>query len=83
MNFKARTASCLKSEKLEIIKLPNEVLYSGVVKNDVSEYQLDINMKRNELAKLEFNTNDNFCTFENDPRQLFYEVKDWQVSIKD
>ncbi|MGA0082900.1 MAG: hypothetical protein ACO3H5_04600, partial [Candidatus Nanopelagicales bacterium] len=71
------------SEKLEIIKLPNEVLYSGVVKKEVSVYQIDVNMKKNELAKIEFKTNDNFCIFENDPRQLFYEVKDWQLSIKD
>jgi len=44
---------------------------------------MNLNMKQNELAKLEFMTSDNFCTFENDPRQLFYEVKDWQLSIKD
>jgi hypothetical protein len=83
LNFKARAASCLNSEKLEIIKLPNEVLYSGVVKKEASEYQIDVNMKKNELAKIEFKTNDNFCIFENDPRQLFYEVKDWKLSIKE
>jgi len=81
LNFKARTASCLNSEKLEIIKLPTEILYSGVVNSEVNEYKIDISMKKNELAKLEFKTNDNFCTFENDPRQLFYEVKDWQLLI--
>ena len=81
LNFKARAAACLNSEKLEIIKLPNEILYSGIVNNEINEYVVDINMRKNELAKLEFKTNNNFCTFESDPRQLFYEVKDWQLLI--
>jgi hypothetical protein len=51
------------------------------VNSEVNEYKIDISMKKNELAKLEFKTNDNFCTFENDPRQLFYEVKDWELII--
>jgi hypothetical protein len=80
LSFLARTAPCLDSEKFIIRKLPHQVLYTGIITNQSKEFSLKLDVSEYELAKLEFITEDNFCKVENDPRQLFYEIKNWKVS---
>ena len=80
LSFFARTAPCLELEQFMIRKLPDQVLYSGTLTNQSKEFNLKIDVSKNELAKLEFITGDNFCNVENDPRQLFYEIKNWKFT---
>jgi hypothetical protein len=79
ISFFARTAPCLDSGKFIIRRLPHQVLYTGIITNQSKEFSLKLDVSEYELVKLEFITGDNFCKVENDPRQLFYEIKNWRL----
>ena len=80
LTFDLTNPKCLESKNIMITKLPSNVLMENTLINSREKIELEIMMQEHELAKIEFRTDSNYCSVDNDPRQLHFEIKNWNVA---
>ncbi len=80
VTFDLTVPKCLESKNIQITKLPSSIIIENTLMKGPKKIDLEITMQEHELAKIEFRTDSNYCLFENDPRQLHFEIKNWSVT---
>lgn len=78
--FELKTPDCVSENKMEIIKLPNKSMAQLNINQKASRYEIEFVNNDSGITKLMFKTEDLFCNFQDDPRNLFFELKNYKIS---
>ncbi len=80
LDIQIKTPPCLQERELTFVALPDTQLKKITIDAKSSNYSIQIPPSRYNLTKIQFFTNDEFCKIENDPRDLFFEIKNYKIN---
>lgn len=79
VNMTIKAAECLEQTNLKISKTSNQVLFVETI--SPKKKNLDFILENNEstITQLKFEVENNYCQIEGDPRNLYFEVKNFEI----
>ncbi len=80
LDIQIKTPPCLQERELTFVALPDTQLKKITIDAKSSNYSIQIPPSRYNLTKIQIFTNDEFCKIENDPRDLFFEIKNYKIN---
>jgi hypothetical protein len=80
LDIQIKTPPCLQERELTFVALPDTQLKKIAIDAKSSNYSIQIPPSRYNLTKIQILTNDDFCEIENDPRDLFFEIKNYKIN---
>jgi hypothetical protein len=75
LEFEIKPAKCLESQDIRIVEAGGEDLYQGELNKFGEKFKFILNFENEIVKRIEIITKSNPCRFENDPRDLFFEIK--------
>jgi hypothetical protein len=79
LKLEVKTPPCLQERELKFIALPDTQLQTISIKSKSSSYLIQIPPSKFNLTKIQIFTDDVFCNIENDPRDLYFEIKNYKI----
>jgi len=80
ISFSLKTSKCFENQKITITESKNNNVISEAVIKKEQTYKLNINMEQAVIRRLQFKTDASSCKIDGDPRDLFFEIKNFQIS---
>ena len=80
LEFTLKTPPCIEERNLTFIALPNTELSKVSVRLKETTFKINLMNNDHNLIKIEITTDDKFCRIGEDPRTLFYEIKNYKIS---
>ena len=80
ISFSIKTSRCFENQKITITESKNNNVISETVIQKEQIYRIKLNMEQSVIKRLQFNTDVSSCKIEGDPRDLFFEIKNFQLS---
>jgi hypothetical protein len=75
IEFEIKPASCLNIQDLRIFEAGDNELFQGEVKNTGEKLKFVLKFDKDIVKRIEIITKSSPCRFKNDPRDLFFEIK--------
>jgi hypothetical protein len=79
VEFDMANATCSKFRKIQFSTSPENILQEVTINNESKVIQLKVPMQNSSFQKVLISTSDDPCKIEGDPRNLFYEIKNWKM----
>ena len=79
LNLEIKTAPCLQESSLTFVAFPDRELQKIKIKNKSSYFQIQLPPSKYNLTKIQIFTDGAFCNIENDPRDLYFEIKNYKI----
>ena len=80
ISFNVKTSRCFENQRITITDSKNNKIISEAIVNKELSYKLELNMEQAIIKRIQFNTDASSCKIEGDPRDLFFEIKNFKVS---
>jgi hypothetical protein len=78
-SFEAKTPECVEGNKLKVTQLPDKELLSSTISNKAQSYDLQLFNNHSGVNKLMFEVDNMSCKFLGDPRDLYFEIKNYKI----
>ena len=75
LEFELKPASCLNSQDLRIFEAGDNELFQGEVRKIGEKFKFVLKFDNDIVKRIEIITTSSSCRFNNDPRDLFFEIK--------
>lgn len=75
LRFELNPNSCTQQQDLRISEDGNIDLYQGTISRTGMNFEFELDFKDSIVKRLELITKSDFCKLENDPRTLYFEIK--------
>jgi hypothetical protein len=75
LEFEIKPAKCLKSQDIRIIETGRGDLFIGKLNEFGEKFKYSLNFEKDIVKRIEIITESTPCRFNNDPRDLFFEIK--------
>lgn len=72
-------SKCTENRKLSVQNGQQDVIIDLELSNQTKKFQIDVPMNKNQIQKLTLVTSEDACLIDGDPRNLYYEVKNWKI----
>lgn len=72
-------ATCSKDRKIQFSTGPSNIFQEITINNDEKIVRLKVPMENTRFQKVLISTSNDPCNLEGDPRNLFYEIKNWKI----
>lgn len=79
IRFSIKTSQCFKNQKITITDSKNNIVTPEVNIYKEQSYKLKLDMKDAIIKRFQFNTDASSCKVKGDPRDLFFEIKNFQI----
>lgn len=83
INMNIKAADCLEKTNLIIYKEPNQILYQDVITPKGKNINFFVENNSSTITQLKFELENQYCQFEGDPRNLYFEVKNYEIRLSD
>ncbi len=80
IKFNLKTSQCFSSQKISITDSQNKVISPVSVVNGEKEYVLNIDMTDSIVKMIQFSTDAEACFVDEDPRNLYFEIKNFKMN---
>ena len=80
LNFEIKTAKCSPIQSVKIRDGQDVDLIEPITVNEKNQFSLDIDMTNSVVKRIQIITDSGGCQIENDPRKLFFEIKNFSIS---
>ena len=72
-------ATCSKERKIQFSTAPSNIFQEITINKDARIVRLEVPMENSRFQKVLISTSNDPCNLEGDPRNLFYEIKNWKL----
>jgi hypothetical protein len=72
-------ATCSKERKIQFSTSPSNIFQEITINKDARIVRLKVPMEESRFQKVLISTSNDSCNLEGDPRNLFYEIKNWKL----
>ena len=79
LDIQIKTPPCLQERELTFVALPDTQLKTITIDAKSSIYSIQIPLSKFNLTKIQIFTDNVFCNIENDPRDLYFEIKNYKI----
>lgn len=83
INMVVKLAECLQQANLFIYKEPNQLLYQDVITPKSTNINFFVENNFSTIIQLKLELENQYCQFEGDPRNLYFEVKNYEIRLND
>ena len=80
IKFNLKTSQCFSSQKISITDSQNKVISPVSVVSGEKEYVLNIDMTDSIVKMIQFSTDAEACFVDGDPRNLYFEIKNFKMN---
>jgi hypothetical protein len=80
ISFNLKTSRCFENQRITISDSKNNKIITEAIVNKELSYKLELNMEQAIIKRIQFNTDASSCKIEGDPRDLFFEIKNFKIS---
>jgi hypothetical protein len=80
LKFNLRTSSCFKNQIISITDSQNNLLFKDTIVNEEKNYDLKVDLSNKFIKIIQFNTDAQVCKVKGDPRDLYFEIKNFSIS---
>jgi hypothetical protein len=80
LNFEINSAKCSPVQVIKIRDGQDIDLIEPVTVNEKNQFRLDLDMTNSVVKRIQIITDSGGCQVENDPRKLFFEIKNFNIS---
>lgn len=80
--FSLKIPDCLLNNKIKVSTMLDELLLSDVITQKSRDYELTVTTSYSGINQIQFEVEDFACTYPNDPRNLYFEIKNYEVIEK-
>jgi hypothetical protein len=79
-SFEAKTPECVDDNQLKITQLPDKNVLTSNIFNKSQSFELRLNNNSSGITKLMFEVENLSCGFSGDPRNLYFEIKNYKLN---
>jgi hypothetical protein len=79
LNFEIKTAKCSPIQVIKIRDGQDVDLIKPITVNEKNQFRLDLDMTSSVVKRIQIITDSGGCQIENDPRKLFFEIKNFTI----
>ncbi len=79
INMKVKAADCLEKTNLKIYQTPNQLIFDDIISPKSTSLNLSIENNESTITQLKFQVENNYCQFEGDSRNLYFEIKNFKI----
>jgi hypothetical protein len=72
-------ATCSNERKIQFSTSPSNIFQEITINKDARIVRLEVPMENSRFQKVLISTSNDPCNLEGDPRNLFYEIKNWKL----
>jgi hypothetical protein len=80
LKFSLKTSSCFENQTIRITDSQNKLLVEETIVEEERNYDLKVDLTNNFVKIIQFNTDAQVCKVKGDPRDLYFEIKNFSIS---
>ena len=80
LKFSLKTSSCFENQTIRITDSQDKLLVEETIVEEERNYDLKIDLSNNFVKIIQFNTDAQVCKVKGDPRDLYFEIKNFSIS---
>ena len=80
LKFSLKTSSCFENQTIRITDSQNKLLVEETIVEEERNYDLKVDLSNNFVKIIQFNTDAQVCKVKGDPRDLYFEIKNFSIS---
>ena len=80
LKFSLKTSSCFENQTIRITDSQNKLLVEETIIEAERNYDLKVDLSNNFVKIIQFNTDAQVCKVKGDPRDLYFEIKNFSIS---
>ena len=80
LKFILKTSSCFENQTIRITDSQDKLLVEETIVEEERNYDLKIDLSNNFVRIIQFNTDAQVCKVKGDPRDLYFEIKNFSIS---
>ena len=80
LKFSLKTSSCFDNQTIRITDSQDKLLVEETIVERERNYDLKVDMSNNFVKIIQFNTDAQVCKVKGDPRDLYFEIKNFSIS---
>ena len=80
LKFSLKTSSCFENQTIRITDSQNKLLVEETIVEEEKNYDLKVDLSNNFVKIIQFNTDAQVCKVKGDPRDLYFEIKNFSIS---
>jgi hypothetical protein len=80
LKFSLKSSSCFENQTIRITDSQNKLLVEETIVEEERNYDLKVDLSNNFVKIIQFNTDAQVCKVKGDPRDLYFEIKNFSIS---
>ena len=80
LKFSLKTSSCFENQTIRITDSQNNLLVKDTIVEKSQNYDLEVDLSNKFIKIIQFNTDAQVCKVKGDPRDLYFEIKNFSIS---
>ena len=80
LKFNLKTSSCFENQTIRITDSQNNLLVKDTIVEKSQNYDLEVDLSNKFIKIIQFNTDAQVCKVKGDPRDLYFEIKNFSIS---
>ena len=80
LKFSLKSSSCFENQTIRITDSQNKLLVEETIVEEERNYDLKVDLSNNFVKIIQFNTDAQVCKVMGDPRDLYFEIKNFSIS---
>ena len=80
LKFSLKTSSCFENQTIRITDSQNNLLVKDTFVEKSQNYDLEVDLSNKFIKIIQFNTDAKVCKVKGDPRDLYFEIKNFSIS---
>jgi hypothetical protein len=80
LKFSLKTSSCFKNQTIRVTDSQNNLLVKDTLVEEVQDFDLELDLSNKFIKIIQFNTDAKVCKVKGDPRDLYFEIKNFSIS---
>lgn len=80
LKFSLKTSSCFENQTIRITDSQNKLLVKDTIVEKSQNYDLEVDLSNKFIKIIQFNTDAQVCKVKGDPRDLYFEIKNFSIS---
>ena len=80
LKFSLKSSSCFENQTIRITDSQDKLLVEETIVEEERNYDLKVDLSNNFVKIIQFNTDAQVCKVKGDPRDLYFEIKNFSIS---